>query len=232
MPSIKAFNEEVERIRRLFKNTPFDQCLELAPPYRNLSFKAGPYALKSDKGRVLYVGKASSYRTRFQGGHHALLRMLMRGLTIDEIRVVLAPVTERFVDDIEMLERHLIVAFDPVYNIYKPDLLEVVMMVQTRAHVSPGRLRELIQTLPDPVVEQLEAHADQYGLSEERIVERAIAFFLDHDAVDFGDIQADKMKGLGAVTEENIVLADENQLLKDELSVLKARLRELGATDL
>jgi hypothetical protein len=231
MPSLKAFNQEVDRIRRLFKNTPFDQCLELAPPYSNLSFQAGPYALKSNQGQVLYVGKASSYRTRFQRGHHGLLRMLMRGLSIADIRVVLAPVAERFVDDIEMLERHLIVAFDPDYNVYKPDLLEVVMMVQTSARVAPGRLKELLQTLPDPVIEQIETHADQYGLTEERILERAIAFFLDHDAVDFNDIHP-AIKGLGAVTEENIVLADENQLLKDENSLLKVRLRELGITDL
>jgi hypothetical protein len=228
MPSIKAFNQEVDRIRRLFKNMPFAQCLEIEPPYRNLTFQAGLYALKSHQGEVLYVGKTSAYRTRFQQGHHALLRMLMRGIPVDEIRIVLAPANERFVDDIEMLERHLIVAFDPVYNVYKPDMLEVVMMVQTRAQVSPVRLKELIQALPDPVIEQIEAHADQYGLSEERIVERAITFFLDHDAVNFADIQPGKMKSLGALAEENIFLADENQFLKDQLSAMKERLRAMG----
>jgi hypothetical protein len=230
MPSLKAFNQEVDRIQRLFKNTPFDRCLVLEPPYRNLSFECGPYALKSSEGKILYVGKASAYRTRFQGGHHALLRILMRGVPIRDVRVILAPVTERFVDDIERLEQHLIVAFDPDYNVYKPNLVEVVMMVQTTARVSPGKLKELLQTLPEPVVEQIEAHADQYGLSEERILERAIAFYIDHDAIGFSDIKPE-MKGLGSVTEENIVLADENQLLKDENSLLKMRLRELGATD-
>jgi hypothetical protein len=231
MPSLKAFNQEVDRIRQLFKRTPFDRCLEIEPPYRNLTFQAGLYALKSHQGEVLYVGKTSAYRTRFQQGHHALLRMLMRGIPVRDIRIMLAPVTERFVDDIEMLERHLIVAFDPVYNVYKPDLLEVVMMVQTQSKVSPGRLKELIQTLPDPIVEQIEAHADQYGLSEERIVERAIAFFLDHDAVDFTDIQPDKLKSLGTLAEENIVLTDENQFLKDQLAAMKQRLRAMGETD-
>jgi hypothetical protein len=102
------------------------------------------------------------------------------------------------------------------------------MMVQTQSKVSPGRLKELIQTLPDPVVEQIEAHADQYGLSEERVVERAIAFFLDHDAVNFADIQPGKMKSLGALAEENIFLADENQFLKDQLFAMKERLRAMG----
>jgi hypothetical protein len=235
MPSLKAQNQEIDRMRRIIKNTRFAQCLPIEPRYANLSFQTGVYAIKSSQEEVLYVGKASHYRTRFQNGHQALLAILIDGARASDVRILLVPTTERFVEDLLILERVLIVAFDPRYNIRKPDPVKVMTMLDVRTPISPGRIKELLQTLPDIVLEQLESHADTYGVSEEKVLERAITFFLDPDAVVFSDLDRDRFKGLGVLTEENTALTYQNQhldaktkALEQENNQLKAKLKALG----
>jgi hypothetical protein len=238
MPSLKAQNQEIERMRRIIKNTPFAQCLPIAPRYANLSAQAGIYAIKSAQEEVLYIGKASRYRTRFQNGHQALLAILVDGCAAIDVRILLVPTTERFVEDLLALERILIVAFDPRYNVRKPDPVKVMTMLNVKALVSPGRIKELLQTLPEIVVEQLESHADTYGVSEEKVLERAITFFLDPDAIVFSDLDRDRFKGLGVLIEENTALVYQNQHMNLEIETLarenqqlKAKLRESGISE-
>jgi hypothetical protein len=235
MPSLKAQKQEIDRMRRLIKNTPFAQCCPIEPRYANLSFLAGVYAIKSSQEEVLYVGKASSFRTRFQNGHQALLAILVDGYAAIDIRILTVPTTERFVEELLMLERFLIVAFDPRYNKRKPDPVKVMTMLEVKAPIAPGRIKELLHTLPDVVVEQIESHADIYGVSEEKVLERAITFFLNPDAVVFSDLDKEQFKGIGVLTEENIILIDQNQYLTSKTEVLeqenmrlKAKLQELG----
>jgi hypothetical protein len=238
MTSRKAHQREADRMRRLIKNTPFAQCLPIVPRYSNLSFQCGIYAIKSAQGVVLYIGKASSFRTRFQSGHQALLAILIDGYQAQDVRIVLVPTTEGFVEELLDLERFLIVVFDPAYNIRKPDPIKVMMMVTTKAPVAPGRIKELLQTLPEIVLEQLESHADTYGVAQEQVVERAITFFLDPDAVVFSDLEPERFKGLGVLMEENTALTYQNQSLNakaesltEEIARLKAKLQTLGITD-
>ncbi|MGV0029338.1 hypothetical protein [Phormidesmis priestleyi] len=67
MPSSERVSKEVSRILRVLR-TQFEDCLPLEKGYKNLSFGAGIYGLKS-RTELLYVGMASAFRTRFQTGH-------------------------------------------------------------------------------------------------------------------------------------------------------------------
>jgi hypothetical protein len=224
MPSLKALNDEIARMRRLLKVTPFDKCFELVPSFTNLPFTGGIYAIKSSDREILYIGKANSFRTRFQGGHQGLVRILLAGYTPENIRILPVSTTSRFADDLLKLERVLLAGMAPRYNKRIPDLLEVNRMMQLQAIPTSGNIKQLLQYLPEQIQQQLEAHADHYGISEQKILESAVAFFLDPDGSTLTDIEPD-VRGIGVVTEENEILKAENE-------ALKARLRSLGIEDL
>jgi hypothetical protein len=84
--------------------------------------------------------------------------------------------------------------------------------VQQLIPPTTGHLKDVLNYLPDAIVEALEDHADAYGMTDAQILELAIAQFLDLEAVSFSEVE--KLKGLGALREEN--------------AILKARLQALG----
>ncbi len=75
-----------------------------------------------------------------------------------------------------------------------------------------GHLVDVLKFLPDHVVDALEDHADAYGLTDNQVLELAIAQFLDLDSVSFGERR--DLKGVGA--------------LRAEVEILKMRLRAAG----
>jgi hypothetical protein len=50
-------------------------------------------------------------------------------------------------------------------------------------------LKEVLNYLPDPVVEALEDHADTYGLTDAQVIELAIANLLDLETTSLGDLK-------------------------------------------
>jgi hypothetical protein len=224
MPSLKALNQEIARMQRLIKGTPFNRCLEITSSFRNLTFQGGVYAIKSSEEEILYIGKTGSFRTRFQGGHQGLVRIFLAGYRAEDIRILPISTTDRFAEDLLKLERSLIVNIVPRYNKRIPDILEVVKMIQLQAVPASGNIQQLLQFLPEQIQQQLEAHADHYGVPEQKLFERAVAFFLDPDGTTFADVEPD-VRGIGVVSEENEILKAENESLK-------AKLRILGAEDL
>jgi hypothetical protein len=224
MPSLKALNQEISRMQRLIRGTPFNQCLAVISSFSNLTFQSGVYAIKSSEEEILYIGKTGSFRTRFQGGHQGLVRIFLAGHRAEDIRILLVPTTERFAEDLLKLERSLIANAVPRYNKRIPDILEVVQMIQLQAVPVSGNIKQLLQFLPEQIQQQLEAHADHYGIPEQKLFEQAVAFFLDPDGTTFADVEPD-VRGIGVVSEENEILKAENESLK-------ARLRSLGAEGL
>lgn len=69
---------------------------------------------------------------------------------------------------------------------------------------TPEYLVDVLEFLPDHVVEELEDHADAYGLTVNQVLELAIAQFLDLDSVSFGERR--DLKGVGALKAENEIL--------------------------
>jgi hypothetical protein len=224
MPSLKALNEESSRINKVLRCTPFSKCLEIVPSFSNLSFQFGIYAIKSSDGEILYIGKTNSFRTRFQGGHQALVRILLAGHPPESIRILTVTSTERFADDLLKLERNLLSIHAPRYNSRIPDVLEVIKMVQLKTPPVSGNIKHLLQYLPEQIQQQLEDHADHYGIPEQKILEQAIAFFLDPNGTTLHDVEPDA-RGLGQLSEENEILKAENE-------ALKLRLRLLGSEGL
>jgi hypothetical protein len=210
MPSLKRINNECNRILKIIQNKKFADCLVLERGFKNLSFETGIYAMKSDDDTVLYVGKASAFRTRFQAGHQTLNDLFIDGINPQSIRLVTVPTSIRYLDSLLIIEKWIIFLMRPKYNRQIP--YGEVTAVQQLIPPTTGHLKDVLNYLPDAVVEALEDHADAYGMTDAQVLELAIAQFLDLEAVSFGEIE--KFKGLGTLKEEN--------------AILKARLKALG----
>jgi hypothetical protein len=77
-----------------------------------------------------------------------------------------------------------------------------------------GHLKNVLDYLPDPVVEALEDHADTYGLTDAQVIEMAIANLLDLETTSLGDL-----KNLETLAQ-----------LKERVAMLEAVIRKNGLT--
>lgn len=204
MPSRERLQKEATRVIRLLQSTPFEQCTTIEKGFANLSFQAGIYAIKSDEAEILYVGMTSAFRTRFQNGHQALLKILISGVPAVRLRILPIPIDGRYVDYLLQLEKQAIFAIQPRYNVRMPSSQEIARMVATTTTPTTGQLSEVLQYLPEPIVNALEDHADTYGLSDNQVLEMAIAQFLDLDVTSFDALP--QLKGLAALKAENEIL--------------------------
>jgi hypothetical protein len=204
MPSRERLQKEATRVIRLLRITPFEQCTTLEKGFANLSFQAGIYAIKSDEAEILYVGMTSAFRTRFQNGHQALLKILISGVPAVKLRILPIPIDSRYVDYLLQLEKQAIFAIQPRYNVRMPSSQEIASMVATTTTTTTENLSEVLQYLPRTIVNALEDHADTYGLSDNQVLEMAIAQFLDLDVSSFDALP--KLKGLAALKAENEIL--------------------------
>lgn len=185
MPSSDRLKREATRILKVIQKTKFDDSLPLQRSYSNLSFNAGIYGIKTSD-EILYIGKANSFRTRFQSGHQALLAMFLDGLSPSSIRIVTVSVAVRYADSLIDLEKQIIFALQPKYNKRIPSLDEVTMQLR---EPTTGHLKDILNYLPDPVVDALEDHADTYGLTDAQVIEMAIANLIDLDATSVSELK-------------------------------------------
>lgn len=202
MPSADRINKETNRVLQIIQRTKFEDCQPVERKFRNLSFEAGIYAIKSIDDEVLYVGIASAFRTRFQSGHQALQGMLIEGVSAKEIRILPIPLTVRYLDYMKDIERWILFVLKPKYNNRIPSFKEATATMPLTP--TSGHLADVLKFLPDHVVDALEDHADAYGLTDSQVLELAIAQFLDLDSVSFGERQ--DLKGVGALKAENEIL--------------------------
>ncbi|MCU0569890.1 MAG: GIY-YIG nuclease family protein [Oculatellaceae cyanobacterium Prado106] len=174
---------------------------------------AGVYAIKTET-EVLYVGKANSFRTRFQSGHQALVRILLDGINPGLVKIITVPTTARFADDLLVLERGVIFALTPRYNSRIPSLKELAGEDMQLRTPTTGHLKDVLRFLPEPVVQAIEDHADTYGLTDQQVMEFAVANLLGLETTSIGDFAKDELKSLAELKEEN--------------EILKAKLRAAG----
>lgn len=209
MPSSDRIKREATRILRIIEKTKFDDCIPLERGYSNLSLTTGIYGIKSGD-EILYIGKANSFRIRFQSGHQALVAMFLDGLNPATIRLVTVPVSARYADSLLDLEKQILFALQPQYNSI-PSLDEVTMQLR---EPTTGHLKDVLNYLPDPVVDAVEDHADTYGLTDAQVIEMAIANLLDLDTTSLGEL-----KHLETLAQ-----------LKERVAMLEAVIRKHGLT--
>jgi len=77
-----------------------------------------------------------------------------------------------------------------------------------------GHLKNVLNYLPDPVVEALEDNADTYGLTDAQVIELAIANLLDLETTSLSDL-----KNLETLAQ-----------LKERVAMLEAVMRKNGLT--
>lgn len=206
MPSRDRLSQETDRILRIINQTSFEDCLLLERNYKNLSFGTGIYAIRSADD-ILYVGQANAFRTRFQSGHQALLKMLVDGLPPLSLRILTIALSSRYADRMLEIEKRIIFALRPQYNVRIPTLDEVSGM-QLREPTT-GHLKEVLNYLPDPVVDALEDHADTYGLTDAQVIELAIANLLDLNTTSLGDLR--QLETLAQLKEQVAILQTQLQ---------------------
>jgi hypothetical protein len=80
---------------------------------------------------------------------------------------------------------------------------------------STAGLKDVLNYLPDPVVEAVEDHADTYGLTDAQVIELAIANLLDLDTITLGDLK--NLETLAQLKERVAIL--EEVIRKNGLSV-------------
>lgn len=203
MPSSDRLKREADRILKIIQRTKFEDSLPVVRGYSNLSFAAGIYGIKTSE-EILYIGKANAFRTRFQPGHQALIAMFLDGMSPAAIRIVTVPVSARYADALLDLEKRITFALQPQYNKYIPSL-EAILAMQLREPTS-GHIKEVLNYLPDPVVDALEDHADTYGLTDAQVIELAIANLLDLDTTNLGDLK--KLETLAQLKERVAILEE------------------------
>ncbi|MBW4523337.1 MAG: GIY-YIG nuclease family protein [Scytolyngbya sp. HA4215-MV1] len=211
MPSSDRIKREADRILRIIQKTKFDAALPLERGYSNLSFAAGIYAIKSGD-EILYIGKANAFRTRFQSGHQTLIAIMLDGLSPSAIRIVTVPTSARYADFLLDLEKRILFALQPKYNKYIPSL-DAILAMQLREPTS-GHIKNVLNYLPDPVVDALEDHADTYGLTDAQVIELAIANLLDLETTSLNEL-----KNLETLAQ-----------LKERVAMLEAVIRKNGLT--
>lgn len=76
-------------------------------------------------------------------------------------------------------------------------------------------IQDILNALPDPVVDALEDHADTYGLTDSQVIEMAIANLLDLETPTLGDLK--NLETLAQLKERVAIL--EEVIRKNGLSV-------------
>jgi hypothetical protein len=126
-PAFKTKIMSINNLQPLLQALQADiaECYEICPPaYSNFLNGPGLYAIRYG-GEILYLGKATrSVRKRFQGGHHALVRILMNGIPGSELKLAIAPITGQSVKDLAQIEAQLLQLLRPPYNVQYPSIEE------------------------------------------------------------------------------------------------------------
>jgi hypothetical protein len=213
VPSNRSLNKEVGRILDLIQRTDWASCIRIEKGFKALSFMAGIYAFKDQNGKVLYVGKANAFRTRFQSGHQTLVEMFLDGFSPESVRIIAIPTTAHFADDLLRLEGGVIFILRPQYNKRIPSFNEVHGTMQLREPTT-GHLKDILRYLPESVVQAVEDHADTYGLTEQQVMEFAVANLLGLETTSLGDFKDEDLQSLAE--------------LREEVAILKARLKAAG----
>jgi hypothetical protein len=190
MPTKAQIQEEVSKVVRLFHKADFESGVPVSPKIGELTHQTGVYAIKHRDWSILYVGKANSFRTRFQSGHDALLRILLSGTNPADVYIVPYPLRGRAVEYILEIEKLVIFALMPIHNKQVPSLAEVTRMVSTASRpITSGHIKDILRYLPENIVGALEDYADSNQLNDLQVIEMAIAGFLDLESTEFRHVE-------------------------------------------
>jgi hypothetical protein len=176
---------EARRCRRVLEQTPFRKCLPLEQNFSSLPIASGLYGIKSREEEILYIGKTANVRGRFQTGHQGLMRAFIDGWTVGDLRIVVVRVGKVFIPFLEDIEARILLAVQPVYNREIPTRQDVSAGMTVAKPLSNVVKRRVIDYLPLYVVERIREYAAENDLSEDEVVELAIAHFFDMESFSF-----------------------------------------------
>ncbi len=115
--SLDAIDAEALRILELLNDMPFEECCPLTREFVGLPPSPGIYAVKHRTQGILYVGKSSSIRGRFKGGHKALGWAFMDRLNPGDVRIAVVTLSLQWIRLSLQLEQIVIRQLLPPYNV-------------------------------------------------------------------------------------------------------------------
>jgi excinuclease UvrABC nuclease subunit len=117
--SSEIVQAEIDRILPILQ-AYFEDCHPLIKRFGNLPMDAGIYALRERAG-ILYIGKTSNIRTRFQAGHKCLSDALIDERRAGDLRIAVAPIIPpELVRELARIEGRLLLLVRPPYNVLYP----------------------------------------------------------------------------------------------------------------
>jgi excinuclease UvrABC nuclease subunit len=117
--SNEIIQAEVDRILPILQ-ADFEDCYPLIKRFSNLPMDAGIYALRA-RDEILYIGKASNIRTRFQAGHKCLSDSLIDERMARDLRIAAASVVPiELARELDRIEGRLLLLLWPPYNVLYP----------------------------------------------------------------------------------------------------------------
>ena len=112
---------QARRILDAIAFTPFEQCQPLSREFGNIPARPGIYAIMHKTDGLLYIGKTTSLRGRFSGGHKAFLWAWLDKYSDEDIRIAVQ-VISYWENPALLLELEAIIlrATEPPYNVQIP----------------------------------------------------------------------------------------------------------------
>ncbi|WP_249068508.1 GIY-YIG nuclease family protein [Argonema antarcticum] len=107
---------EAFRILRILTDTPFSECYPLTKYFYDLPNRLSIYAVRHKNEGILYIGKAGNVRSRFLGGHKALVWAYIERLDPDDVRIVTVALSYEWRRLQLDLETVMIQTLKPRYN--------------------------------------------------------------------------------------------------------------------
>jgi hypothetical protein len=205
--------DEARRCRRVLEQTPFKKCFPLEQNFSSLPIASGLYAVKSREEEILYIGKTSNVRGRFQTGHQGLMRAFIDGWSVDDLRIAVVRFGKVFIPFLEDIEARILLALQPVYNRDIPTRQDVNAGMTVAKPLSNVVKRRVIDYLPLYVVERIREYGAENDLNEDEVVELAIAHFFDMESLSFEGCDFEspgEMKERIAILEAQLEAAQRN----------------------
>ena len=112
---------EARKILETLISTPFEACISVGREFPTLTTQHSIYAVRHRTEGLLYIGKSQNLKSRFTGGHKALVWCWLAGYRPQDVRIAVFPLDYIQWSQLSLsLETLIIQATEPPFNVKVP----------------------------------------------------------------------------------------------------------------
>jgi hypothetical protein len=112
---------EARAILETLISKPFEACISVGREFPALTTQHSIYAVRHRTEGLLYIGKSQNPKSRFTGGHKALVWCWLEGYHPDDVRIAAYPLNYTQWSQLSLsLETLIIQATEPPFNVKVP----------------------------------------------------------------------------------------------------------------